>query len=58
MYIVRAGAGDEYEDALNDMIKARPEINPWVWRVEKGDIPEFPRWGGIQLSPNGHMDNS
>ncbi|MBO1040944.1 DUF1173 family protein [Brucella pituitosa] len=43
MYIVRAGAGDEYEDALNDMIKARPEINPWVWRVEKGDIPEFPR---------------
>ncbi|CAN7624658.1 DUF1173 domain-containing protein [Brucella pseudogrignonensis] len=43
MFIVRASAGDEYEEALDDMIKARPEITPWVWYVGKGDTPEFPR---------------
>lgn len=42
MYIVRADAGEEYEAALADLMQARPEITPWVWRVENGDIPELP----------------
>lgn len=42
MVIVRASAGEEYELALGKMIRARPKITPWVWRVEEGDIPRFP----------------
>lgn len=42
MFIVRADAGDEYESALQDMINARPEITPWIWRVGKESIPELP----------------
>jgi hypothetical protein len=42
MFIVPASAGDEFEQALNDMIEARPEITPWVWRVGDGEIPRLP----------------
>ena len=48
MYIVRAAEGEEYEAAIADMMQARPEITPWVWRVEKGDIPDLPREGSVQ----------
>jgi hypothetical protein len=42
MFIVPASAGEEYEQALADMIGARPEITPWVWRVTEGEIPRLP----------------
>lgn len=42
MFVVPASAGDEYEHALTDMIEARPEITPWVWRVAAGEIPRLP----------------
>jgi hypothetical protein len=42
MFIVPASAGEEYEQALAEMIEARPEITPWVWRVADGDIPRLP----------------
>lgn len=42
MFIVPASAGDDYEQALVDMIKARPEIAPWVWRVADGEMPRLP----------------
>lgn len=42
MFIVPASAGDDYEQALADMIEARPEITPWVWRVAEGEIPRLP----------------
>uniref|UniRef100_UPI0031018150 DUF1173 domain-containing protein n=1 Tax=Neorhizobium sp. EC2-8 TaxID=3129230 RepID=UPI0031018150 len=42
MFIVPASAGAEYEQALSDMIEARPEITPWVWRVAEGETPRLP----------------
>ncbi|MET3523900.1 DUF1173 domain-containing protein [Mesorhizobium abyssinicae] len=42
MFIVPGSAGEEYEHALTDMINARPEITPWVWRVAEGEIPRLP----------------
>jgi hypothetical protein len=42
MFIVPASAGDEYEQALANMIDARPEIAPWVWRVAEGEMPRLP----------------
>ncbi|OHV77231.1 DUF1173 domain-containing protein [Rhizobium sp. LCM 4573] len=42
MFIVPAGAGDDYEQALTNMIDLRPEITPWVWRVAESDIPPLP----------------
>lgn len=42
MFVVPASAGEEYERALTDMINARPEITPWVWRVAEGDMPRLP----------------
>jgi hypothetical protein len=42
MFVVPANAGEEYEHALADMIEARPEITPWVWRVAEGEFPRLP----------------
>jgi hypothetical protein len=42
MYIVPATADEDYERALTDMIEARPEMTPWVWRVADGDLPDLP----------------
>lgn len=42
MFIVPASAGEEFERALTEMIGARPEVTPWVWRVAEGEIPRFP----------------
>lgn len=42
MFVVPARAGDDYEHALADMIDARPEITPWIWRVGEGEIPPLP----------------
>ncbi|WP_416067704.1 DUF1173 domain-containing protein [Rhizobium sp. ZK1] len=42
MFIVPASAGEDYEQALSDMIETRPEITPWVWRLADGEIPRLP----------------
>lgn len=42
MFIVPAGASEDYEHALADMIGARPEMTPWIWRVADGDMPRLP----------------
>ncbi|WP_349436795.1 DUF1173 domain-containing protein [Pararhizobium sp. A13] len=42
MFVVPAGAGEDYEKALAEMIEARAEMRPWVWRVGEGDVPELP----------------
>ncbi|TKV70729.1 DUF1173 domain-containing protein [Rhizobium sp. AU243] len=42
MFIVPASAGEEYEQALEQMIEERPEISPWIWRVAEGEIPRLP----------------
>lgn len=42
MFIVPPSAGDDYENALAEMIETRPEITPWVWRVADGEMPLLP----------------
>ncbi|MEI2298765.1 DUF1173 domain-containing protein [Ensifer sp. MJa1] len=42
MFIVPASAGDEYEQALANVIDATPEITPWIWRVAEGEMPRLP----------------
>jgi len=42
MFVVPAGAGEDYEKALGEMIEARAEMRPWIWRVGEGDMPELP----------------
>lgn len=42
MFIVPPGAGEDYERTLAEMIEARPEMTPWVWRVAEGDMPRLP----------------
>ena len=42
MFIVPPSAGEDYEQALAELIETRPEITPWVWRVGEGEIPRLP----------------
>ncbi|TCN17233.1 DUF1173 domain-containing protein [Sinorhizobium americanum] len=42
MFVVPAGAREDYERALAEMIEARPEMTPWVWRVAEGEMPRLP----------------
>ncbi|WP_165899980.1 DUF1173 domain-containing protein [Borborobacter arsenicus] len=42
MFIVPAAAGNDYEHAIAEMIAARPEITPWIWRVGDGEMPRLP----------------
>ncbi|RUM20684.1 DUF1173 domain-containing protein [Rhizobium vallis] len=42
LFIVPIGADENYELALNEMIAARAEMTPWIWRVADGEIPRLP----------------
>lgn len=42
MFIAPPTAGEDYEQALADMIETRPEITSWIWRVADGEIPRLP----------------
>ncbi len=42
MFVIPAGADGAYERAVGEMIEARPEIAPWIWRVGDGDMPALP----------------
>jgi hypothetical protein len=43
LYIVPPGADQAFETTLEEMIKARPDVSAWIWRVADGDMPNFPR---------------
>jgi hypothetical protein len=42
LYIVPPNADVAFDTALADMIAARPDVEPWIWRVAEGDIPALP----------------
>lgn len=42
LYIVPPDADDEFEITLSEMIAARPDVEPWVWRVADGEMPPLP----------------
>jgi hypothetical protein len=42
LYIVPPAADDAFETMLAGMISARPDMEPWVWRVASGDMPDLP----------------
>jgi hypothetical protein len=42
MFVVPTNADEDYEVALNEMIAARAEMTPWIWRVAEGEMPRLP----------------
>ncbi len=42
LYIVPPSASADFEEALKDMIEARPDLGAWIWRVAEGDMPAIP----------------
>ncbi len=42
LYIVPPDTDETFKLALSDMIAARPDVEPWIWRVAEGDIPDLP----------------
>lgn len=42
LFVVPAGADENYKASLDEMIAARPEIGSWIWRVGDGDMPPLP----------------
>ncbi|OWV71193.1 hypothetical protein ATY76_31575 [Rhizobium sp. R339] len=42
MFIVPTKADEDYEIALDEMIAARAEMTPWIWRVADGEMPRLP----------------
>lgn len=42
MYVVPANADEDYDRGLAEMIEARPEMTPWIWRTAEGDMPPMP----------------
>lgn len=42
LYIVPAGADENFEATLQDMIAGRPEMASWIWRVGEGEMPTLP----------------
>ncbi|WP_341488023.1 DUF1173 domain-containing protein [Pararhizobium sp. A13] len=42
LYLVPPDAGDAFESALGEMIKARPDLGSWVWRINDGEMPRLP----------------
>lgn len=42
LYLVPAGVDREFKAALDDAIRARPEMDSWVWQVGAGEMPALP----------------
>jgi len=42
LYIVPPNADEAFGAALAEMIAARTDVEPWIWRVAEGDIPPLP----------------
>lgn len=44
LYIIPLSVEDGYEDALNEMISMRPDIDAWIWRITEGEMPRLPHY--------------
>ncbi|MBX5133274.1 DUF1173 domain-containing protein [Rhizobium lentis] len=42
LFIVPTNADEHWEIAMNEIISARPEMTPWIWRVAEGEMPRLP----------------
>jgi hypothetical protein len=42
LYVVPPSADSAYEEALEELIASRPEIDAWVWRTADGKMPPLP----------------
>ena len=42
LYIVPPDAEEAFEAALSEMIAARVDVEPWIWRVAEGEMPPLP----------------
>ena len=42
LYVVPPSADGVYQEALDDLIASRPEIDVWIWRTSEGDMPSLP----------------
>lgn len=42
LYIVPPDADGDFKVALAEMIAARPDVEPWIWRVAEGEMPVLP----------------
>lgn len=42
LYVVPPSADSAYEEALEELIASRPEIDAWVWRTAEGKMPPLP----------------
>jgi hypothetical protein len=42
LYVVPPDADEGFEAALAEMIAARPDVEPWIWRVAEGEMPAIP----------------
>jgi len=41
LYIVPPAADRHYEEALEELIASRPDVDAWMWRVTDGEMPPF-----------------
>lgn len=42
LFVVPASADDAYQNALDEMISSRPEMDSWIWRGGSGEMPALP----------------
>jgi hypothetical protein len=42
LYIIPPAADLYYEEALEELIASRPEVDAWTWRVADGEMPPLP----------------
>lgn len=42
LYIVPPSADSAYDEALNELVASRPEIDAWIWRTADGAMPPLP----------------
>lgn len=41
-FVVPANADDAYQEALDEMIASRPEMDSWIWHTDRGEMPALP----------------
>lgn len=42
LYIVPPSADSTYDEALNELIASRPDVDAWIWRTADGEMPPLP----------------
>ena len=51
LYIVPPNADASYEDALQELMNSRPEMESWVWRLAEGEMPPLPGVNSLARPP-------